>query len=232
MKKVIVIAVLMLMSTMLFAQQSIKSENVSDFTNVSLSGKLCVEMIPAQQNSIEVELIKSEITKFKWTSVDGTLMLSLRPSQSSEATAIVKIYYKAINEISVSGSEVIFNEPIISNLLAIKLSSGATVTANVDCMDLEIEVSSNSALVCSGTAKYVDIRATEKSRVDARNLESVSVMVDSATGAEIYVTALERLVAFAKTASSVYYKGEPVVLKIKSSKMGMGMGASVLNIGK
>lgn len=232
MKKVIVIVAAMLMSTMLFAQQSIKSENVSDFTNVDLSGKLCVEMIPAQQNSIEVELIKAEITKFKWTAVDGTLTIALRPSQSSEAKAIVKIYYKTLNEISVSSSEVIFNEPVVSNLMAIKLSSGATVTAKVDCMDLEIEASSNSAIACSGTAKYVDIRATEKSRVDARNIESTSVMVDSATGAEIYVTALERLVAFAKTASSVYYKGEPTILKIKSSKMGMGMGASVLNIGK
>lgn len=225
------IAVAVLLSGMLYAQQSIKSDNVSDFKGVNMSGRLIAEMIPAEKNSISVELINSDITKFKWGVTDGILSMSLRPSQGGEAHAIVKIYYVALTDISISGSEVSFNEPLCSDMLTMKLSGSATVTAKLECKDLELEVVGNSALTCSGTAKYIDIRATEKSRIEATKLDAVSVNVDCATGAEVYVTALERLVAYAKTSASVFYRGEPSILKIKSSKVA-GMGASVLNIGK
>lgn len=232
MKKIFFLAAMALISTGVFAQQTIKSDNVANFSAVSLSGNLRVELIAADKNEVEVVLHNADITKFKWGVENGTISMSLRPS-GEKGRADVKIYYsRPLSDISISGVELSAKETIESDILHLSAGSGAKASLDVSALDLELEATGNSAVQLSGSAKYFTLRATEKSRVNTLKMEAVSVVAETTMSSEVHVNVNERLVANAKTGSTIFYKGSPVVFKDKSSKMNTNMmGSSVLNIG-
>ena len=233
MKRIAVLSVLICMVWTVSAQQSIKSQHVSPFHDITLSGRLNVEMIAADSSAIEVMLVDADISRFKWSVSDDVMNVSLRSQIGNKGYADVKIYYsEPISDIRVFEGQLIMKDTLNSGILKVSVASGATVTALLNVQDLEIEAVGNSVVQCSGNAKYMSLRATEKSKIDTRSVQSTSIEVDTSIGAEVYVSASERLVTNAKTNSSIFYKGEPQIFKQRSPKMGMGIGASVLNIGK
>ncbi len=233
MRKWIIAAVAILAGWGANAQQTIKSEEVSKFSQLNLSGAINVELIPAEKNAIDVVLTNTDINKFKWNVSDGVMNVSLRATPGQAGSATMKIYYAdELSAIKLYGGQLITKDTLQAHLLRLAVSGGATMTATLRADDLELDVTSNSVVQLSGAARYLTLRATDKSRVDTRPLEAISVETDTATGAEVYVSAKERFVSNAKTNSSVFYKGTPTIIKQLSPKMGMGVGASVLNIGE
>lgn len=233
MKKTILFTLFILASAAVSAQQSIGSENVDKFRAISLNGNITTELIPADANKVDITLHDADITKFKWSVKDGTLGMNLNSGGKSQARADVKIFYAdTLNLISVSGGQIRTTEPVQGVVLRVELSAGARATAEFDVIDLEFNVNGNSAAQFSGDTKYLYARATEKSKVDARNLYAESVEAEAATGAELTVNASERLVVNSKTTATIFYKGHPSIIKDRTSKMNSGlMGSSVLNIG-
>ena len=233
MRKWIIAAVAILAGWGANAQQTIKSEDVSKFCQLNLSGAINVELIPAEQNAIDVVLTDTDISKFKWNVNEGVMNVSLRATPGKAGSAAIKIYYAdELNEIKLYGGQLITKDTLQAHLLRLVVSGGASMTAMLRVDDLELDVTSNSAVQFSGVARYLTLRATDKSRVDTRPMEAISVEAETATGAEVYVYAKERFVSNAKTNSSIFYKGTPTIIKQLSPKMGMGVGASVLNIGE
>ena len=119
--------------------------------------------------------------------------------------------------------------PIKSEIFKFSANGGAKVTVGFESLDLELKITGNYVGHFSGYAKYMTLSATEKSKVDARPIECVSADVEAATGAEAYVTISERLVANAKSTSSIFYRGTPVIIKDMTSKMSSGMIGSGLH---
>jgi hypothetical protein len=214
------------------AQQSIESHNVAAYNAVSLTGNLNVELISSDKNAIDIELIGAEINRLKWGVSKETLTVTLKPG-GTKATANVKIYYAtAPTDISISGGELHTDEHLTGTFAKITVDAGAKVTASFDVKELEVKVQGNSVAQFDGTVKYITVNVYEKSKADMRELEGVSVTASASAGAEIYVWASERLIANAKTGATIFYKGSPEILRDISPKLNMGLGSSVLNIGK
>lgn len=231
MKKTIFLIIFLLTVTSVPAQQSIKSNPISDFHAIALSGNLNVALIHADVNAIEIELYDSEINKFKWGVNNGVLSVSLRPTIGSKARADVRIYYRgALYDISVTDARLSVTEEIVAHTMRLAISGGANVNVAVDVKDMEVDVNGNSSLLMLGTAKYLTLKVTERSRVDVRKLQAVSAETEAATGAEVYVNASERLVANARTAATIFYMGNPTIFKDRSSKINTSLGSSVLSI--
>ncbi|MCC8034931.1 MAG: DUF2807 domain-containing protein [Rikenellaceae bacterium] len=216
-----------------FSQQTIISENVDSFNSVSFSGNITAELIKSDAAKIEIVLSEVDITKLKWIVKNGVLSVTLNSGSKGKGHADVKVYYaESLASVSVSGSEFTSAEPITGDFFHFSANGGSRVTLEFDVLDLTASISGNSAALFSGEVKYLAISASEKSKVDARDMECLSAEVDASTGAEIYVTVTERLVANAKTSSTIFYKGKPTVLRDKTSRMSSGMfGSSILNIG-
>lgn len=232
MKKTLSLIIFLLATISVSAQQSIKSNQIADFHSVSLSGNLNAELIRADVNSVDIELYNSDINKFKWSVNDGVLSVSLRPTIGSKARADVRIYYRgSLSDISVIDARLSATEAIMSHMMRLVVSGGANVNATVDVKDLEVEVTGNSSLLMSGTAKYLTLKATERSKVDVRKMQAVSAETEAATGAEVYVNSSERLVANARIAATIFYTGNPTIFKDRSSKINTSLGSSVLSIG-
>lgn len=234
MKRTLILAITLLISTALsYGQQTISSENITEFNAVSLNGNITAELIPSDTNKIDIILTDVDINKFKWNIKSGALNVNLNSGPKGKGHADVKIHYTGpLSEISVSGGELSSPEVIESNMLRFVVNGGAKVTLDFNVMDLDANITGNSVTLMSGTAKYLTLHAGEKSKVDARPMECVSANVDSGSGSEVYLFITERLVANAKTSSTIFYKGKPTIIKDKTSKMSANvMGSSILNIG-
>ena len=226
MKKILFTLAILLAAGSVSAQNLIQNENLPDFTGISLSGNLNVELIPSATNAIDVQLYDSDVKKFTWNLTNnGVLSVTLRPTVGQKARADVRIYYKGtLQNISAMDAKLTAKEDVVSSLFKISLSGGANASMSVDADDVEIDATANSVLVMSGVTKYVAVRATERSKVDTRKLEAVAAEAEAVTGGEIYVFASERIVANARNASTIYYAGNPTIVKNRTSKSSVGSG--------
>lgn len=232
MKKAILLLSAIFAVTALQAQQTIKSDGFENFRAVSLSGKINVELIPGDTNRIDVTLHETDLKRFKWSVSEGVLSANLRPTSGRDAHATIRLQYATpLREITVTGANLTTTEYVESDMLKISVSGGASANIDVETLDLELNVTGNSMVMLKGGAKYFTMHATEKSKADSREMECVAANVDTATGAEVYVTASERLVTSAKTSSTIFYMGNPTIFKDRSPKMNV-MGSGVLNIGR
>ncbi|MCD7969766.1 MAG: DUF2807 domain-containing protein [Alistipes sp.] len=234
MKKIMLLALSTIFSlSALVAQQTIFSENVDGFNAVAFSGNITAELIKSDACQIEIVLTDVDITKLKWIVKNGVLTVELNSGPKGRGHADVKVHYvDGLSSVSVSGSEFTSAEPLTGNIFSFSANAGATVSVEFDVMDLTVSVSGNSAALFTGDVRYLTMSATEKSKVDARGMDVMSAEVDAATGAEIYISVEERLVANAKTSSTIFYKGQPDIMRDKTSRMSSGMfGSSILNIG-
>lgn len=232
MKRILLTTLFALAVTAAAAQQTIKSETMSAFDVINLSGELRVELIPAERNSIEILLKDSDINRFKWGVTNTTLAVSLTQGGQSRGSADIKIYYAGpLKEITMAGGELSTGGGLKAEVLKVQLKSGAKMTAGMDVFDLELYVNSNSVAELTGKVKYLLVNATERSKANTLEMAALSAEVDAATGAEVFVNAEERLVVNAKTTATIFYRGSPI-LKDNSSRMSTGvMGSSVQRIG-
>jgi len=209
----------------------IRSDRMEKFSKVSLSGKLSVELIPSGKDSLSIVLTDSELDKLKWSVTKEVLSVSLRPTPGGKGKAEVRIYYsQPIDAVTVSGSDVLFRERLKNKMLSFTVGGGGKLTAQAEALDLELSASGNSAVSLTGAAKYLTLRATENSKVNCRQLASVSAQVDAATAAEVFVWSSERAVMSAGSGATIFYRGKPSIIKESVSKI--GLGASINNIGE
>ncbi len=161
------------------------------------------------------------------------LSIALRPTVGRKARADIRLYYSAeLKEVTVNGARLTAKDEdeIVSSLFRLAVSGGGSASVAVGADDLEVEAAANSAVVVSGEAKYLSIRATERSKVDTRQLDAVSVEAEAVTGGEIRVSASERLVANARNASTIYYAGHPSIIKNRTSRSSVGSGVISIDL--
>ncbi len=208
------------------AQQTITGENISDFRNISLVGHMNVELVQSDKLGILIELNGVTEDKVSWGVSNNTLTVKARARQT-EGTLVVKISYKALENVVTNGADVIFKGGIKADMLTVDASTGAKVTGKAECRDLEVKLTGNAAAQVEGTAKYLIVSAGQGSKADVRNLEAQSVQAHATMTSEIYLCALERLVADAGTGASIFFRGQPDLLRTATK-----MGGNINNIGK
>jgi hypothetical protein len=91
-------------------------------------------------------------------------------------------------------------------------ASEATVT-NVRSSSLKIQTGSTSSVKIDGETEKLAANANGTSRIDAENLKAANAEVRAAGTSEITVSASNELSAEAYGASTVFYTGEPKILK-------------------
>lgn len=92
---------------------------------------------------------------------------------------------------------------------------------NMDATDLLLKVTGNSVANIGGNVKYYTLNASSRSKVDSRSLQCTDANVSASAGAEVYVRANERMQLSADTGASLFYAGEPVILRTSTKTMGV-----------
>ncbi|MCC8088087.1 MAG: DUF2807 domain-containing protein [Rikenellaceae bacterium] len=219
MKKLIFVAVL-LVSVLALSAQEIKSDNLQDFNQITLSGTINATLVQSDRNALEMTLVNTEINKVDWNVKNGNLSIRLKSNSQKESRAEVTIYYKNINELNLVKARATFEEFVDNGIFKVNLSSGANLSMEVDTKDLTIVAEGNSNAIIEGDTEYLNIDANSKSKIDARNLEAKSATVRSRFGAEIFVWGTDKLDATSGSSAVIYYKGTPEVLKVSEKMLG------------
>lgn len=136
-------------------------------------------------------------------------------------TAKVFITYKNLNILEASdGSSVKTENAIKSGILNIAISSGAIVSATLDCPQLDIKTSSGASAFLKGAAAKLTLESSSGSRVNTTELLSNYANVTASSGADVKINVSKELQATASSGGNIGYKGSPVVENSAGSKSG------------
>ncbi len=204
------------------AQQIIETEPLAPFTALNTSGPIKIELIPAEENRMQIMLWDIDSKGINWRIKDNTLTVTTRKGLvNKRAYADIKLYYKELNRIVISGGEVTAKDPILCASLYLEAeSSVGKMDLVTECNDLTIHTSGDNSIKVSGTAEYATYQTKLGSRIECLELSAGNVNASASGKSEIQLRVNEQLDARAVTGANIFFVGEPVTLHIKKSTLG------------
>lgn len=217
--KKIVIALFFIVTTITFSQSKV-TQNLGDFNIVKIYNGIEVELIKSTEQKIEITGSKSEMVRIK--NVDKTLKLtlpfSLDPSKNAaEGEVIVKIYYKEnLDVIDANEGATITAKEIRQEKVIVNAQERAFINLVVEAKFLEVRTSSGGIIKLTGKADYQEVDVDLYGVYHGFNLQTqYTTNVKAGTGAKAEVFAGKTLSAKVSFGGSIFYKGNPEVIKDK-----------------
>lgn len=201
-----------------------KTEWLSPFSKVVVEGPVCVHFkrVESDENlKVIYDQRGNTASRFRAV-VDKSGVLTVVESAVADGEQPITeatIYYKSIDDISVTRSTVIFEDAVVSSLLDISVKSGATLSIDVDAMDVLVECTGKSLLRMGGAARYFKL-GISTATFEGFELQTTAANVDASHDSEVKLSVSERLEAITSTSARLYYRGEPAILRNRNSLFG------------
>lgn len=218
MKKIIFICAFLVSFSM--AAQTTVTNNLGDFTILKVYNGIEVELIKSTEQKLEITGEKSEMVKVK--NVDNTLKLSLpfslKPDNNvANGKILVKLYYNStIDVIDANENATITAKEIIQDKLEVNAQERAFINIVVKVSYLDVRASSGGIIKLTGSTKNQNVDLDLYGIYNGYALNATSnTTVVSGTGARAEVFAGETLNAKVSFGGSIFYKGNPEVVKDK-----------------
>ena len=109
-------------------------------------------------------------------------------------------------------------------ILDIIVSNGGFFKAEIDTEDVMIKATGQSTVDLKGRARYL-IADVTVAKIDLRQLESMSAEVQASQRGEVSVFCTERLAATANFGGTVFYRGNPSILRANSKLLGSSINS-------
>ncbi len=218
MKKIIYICAL-LFSFNLLAQSTV-TKVLGDYSVLKVYNGIKVELIKSIDQKLEITGEKSEMVKIK--TVDNTLKLtlpfSLKPeNNSADGKVLVKLFYnKDIDVIDANEGATITSTGFTQNKLEVNAQERALIDLFATIKYLKVRTSSGGIVKLSGTADNQEVDVDLYGIYNGYDMKiSGNSNVKAGTGAKAEVLAGETLNAKVGFGGSIFYKGNPEVIKDK-----------------
>jgi hypothetical protein len=194
--------------------------NLGDFSELKVYNGIQLELIKSIESKLEITGKKSEKVKVK--NVNNTLKISLpfslNPENNlAEGEVLVKLYYnKSIDIIDANEGATITGKEIKQDKIEVNSQERAFINLVLKVKFLEVRASSGGIIKLTGTTKNQDIDVDLYGVYNGFNLQaSGNSLVKAGTGAKAEVLAGESLNAKVSFGGSIFYKGNPEVVKDK-----------------
>ena len=203
----------------IFSQATI-SKNLGDYSILKVYNGIDLELINSSESKLEITGKKSEKVTVK--NINNTLKIalpfSINPSNNSaDGEVLVKLYYN--NEIAVIDANegaTITGKKLSQETLEVNAQERALINLVLECKHLEVRASSGGIIKLKGTTKNQDVNVDLYGIYNGYDLQvSANTVVKSGTGAKSEISAGETLKAKVSFGGSIFYKGNPEVLKDK-----------------
>ncbi|WP_397444881.1 head GIN domain-containing protein [Polaribacter sp. R77954] len=218
MKKIVYI--FLLFSSLSIISQSKITKNLGDFSILKVYNGIELELINSTEPKLEITGKKSEIVKIK--NVNNTLKISLPFSLKPEnnlanGEVLVKLYYtNNIDVIDGNEGATITGKEIQQDKLEVKSQERAFINMVVNVKHLEVKAISGGIIKLSGKAKNQTVDVDLYGIYNGFDLKAkANSSVNAGTGAKAEILAGETLNAKVSFGGSIFYKGNPEVLKDK-----------------
>lgn len=230
MKKIILFVVVLLISSLSYAQNKEISERLTDISKIYIEGDMIVHLVNDDNPRFEASIPISEVVNFSWSIKNGDqLVLGLKPqlktsietSKADTTSLVLTIYMPELTEIELRKNVTLVSEDSFkSKVMSIKTSRNSLITIPIDCYDLTINSSTNSILNLTGECVFLVVNCTTNSMANLKELECQSAVVNCATNAVCYVVAEKKMILKANTNSKLYYKKGDAIITKSSATLG------------
>jgi len=218
MKKIIYI--FLFFSSLSILSQRKVDKNVGDFSILKVYNGIELELIKSTEQKLEITGKKAEIVKIK--NVNGTLKLSLPFSLKPEnnlanGEVLVKLYYNnTIAVIDANEGATITGKEVNQDKLEVNAQERAFINLVVKVKYLEVRVTSGGIIKLTGSVKNQNVDVDLYGIYNGYDLKAkANSTVKAGTGAKAEISAGETLDAKVSFGGSIFYKGNPEVLKDK-----------------
>lgn len=218
----------LLMAYVANAQNDARREWLGTFSSISLTGDMKVTLVPIEEGGQPMMIVKAEdreLSKLKYT-INNKGELSVRESANRKRVTRteIEIHFVAVDAIEVSGSDVEVKGLIKAPIFDVKVSNNGFFKAEIDTQDLMIKATGQSTIDIDGRARYL-IADVTVAKLDLRELETMSAEVQAAQRGEISLFCTERLAATANLGGTVFYRGNPSILRANSKLLGSSINS-------
>ena len=214
MQKVLFI-IAFLVSNILVSQTTI-TKVIGDFDKLKVYNGIELELVKSEEQKVEITGEKAEKVKVK--NSNGTLKFSLKfPDLSADGKVLIKLFYnKEIKVIDANEGATVTGKDIDQLQLEVKSQERALVNLVIKTKHLKVKSSSGGIIKLSGSSKNQDIDLDLYGVYQAYNLKvSDNTTLRVGSGAKAEVHAGETLNAKVTFGGSIFYKGNPEVIKDK-----------------
>lgn len=203
-------------------------DKMDGFHTIRINGNLCVEVLSTQANpAMHIEMMDNDPRRFDWSVKDSVLNISFSANSKSRTTPMLTLWSNSpVKQLSVSRADVKFPSTMAVTLLDISLKEGARLSAEVECLDLRLNMKGSSVAEIDGKATYQNIEVQQKCALKADRLDSRSIELKAKGASEVYVNAEERAIMEAANRTSVFYNGNPAIVRTQTK-----MSATINSIG-
>jgi len=207
---------------------NVETRNLDEFTGLSVSGSISVELVASTEHKAEIELLKGDIDKLITEVKGSTLKIKFKNKDGwnwggNQNKAKIVLHYVDLDMIDASaGSKVSSKEKVSAKEMEMDVSSGASVKLELETQKLDADVSSGASVKIMGTADDQSIDISSGASYHASDLASKNCDVDASSGASAKVWASQSLKADASSGASIKYKGDPEKTNLDPGKYSGG----------
>ena len=218
MKKIIFICAIML-SSITFSQ-TVVTKNLGDYSILKVYNGIEVELVKSDEQKLEITGEKSEMVKIK--NVNNTLKLSLPFSLKPENNAadgkvLIKLFYNK-NIAIIDGNEgaTITGKDFNQDKLEVNAQERAFINLTTKVKYLVVRTSSGGIVKLTGTTENQEVDVDLYGIYNGFGLKTTgNSTVKAGTGAKAEILAGQTLSAKVSFGGSIFYKGNPEVVKDK-----------------
>jgi hypothetical protein len=203
------LAVCVLLCSWSAAQES-ETRNPGPFTGIDISDKVLVQILEADEESLEISAQRSDVSGVITVVEDNILNIRVKGSSRDFGKVNIILKYRHIDNISVSGmAEVSSISPMKADTLSVNLRGGGKAYLDLDLAHLDCRIHEGAVLSAQGRASSLDAHVTTSGALSAFDLQCDLVVVKAVMGGIAKVYAGKSLVANAQTEGYISYRGDP-----------------------
>lgn len=215
MKKIAIILVV-LISNLGWSQVT---KELGEFDSVSVFDRISVQLIPSNENKIEITGSRSEDVEL--VNKNGTLKIRMAIRKLLDGENVsAKLYFKEIKEINASEGSYVISDAAMK-LTAVKANAieGSEIRLNLDVKKANLRAVTGGILKIKGKATNSDVSLGTGGVLQAMDLETVQTSVKITTGGEADVRASELVDAKVRAGGNITIFGSPKQIN-KSTTLG------------
>lgn len=210
---------------LLNAQES-KEIKVTPFSEVNFEGSAQWVLIPSSKEKVIIESKSEDVFDYIDVKQNGSELTINTTDKQKNITKLfksvtIKVYFKSINSVSLSGTGSVKTEEIINSpSLVAKLSGSGNMYLNVQCADFEGYMYGTGVLNVNGEADKSLVRVEGVGGFDGYELvtKNVEVTVSGVGGAKVHAT--DCLTATLNGVGSIRFKGDPKTKNLNTNGIG------------
>lgn len=202
-------------SNLMISQTTI-TKQLGEFDKLKVYNGIELELIKSDEQKLEITGEKAEKVKVK--NNNGVLKLTLKfPDLSADGKVNIKLFYnQEIKVIDGNEGSTITGKDIDQTQLEVKSQERAFINLVVKTKHLKVKSSSGGIIKLTGSSKNQDIDVDLYGIYHGYGLEvSDNTSIRAGSGAKAEVNAGETLNAKVSFGGSIFYKGNPEVIKDK-----------------